>query len=188
LAEDAGCRNGQGLRLGRDDKIADVDDGDVSKLRLGMLALVGAGTTGMATELLLIGHFEEPDQVIPLAVAAVGLAAVAWAAAAPGRGALRGLQFAMLVYIGAGIIGITLHAEANVASQRELGSALTGLAFARQVLGVPAPPALSPGLLVQLGLLGLLSTYRHGSADGRCRLGKGRKFGIFIDWAAVLTL
>ncbi len=138
-----------------------VDPDYVGKLRLGMLGLVGLGTAGMTVELLLVRHFENSNQIIPLAVGLLGLAVLVWATVAPGVVALRGVQFAMLVYIGTGIVGITLHAETNAAAQRELGSTLTGLAFAWQVLGVTAPPALSPGLLVQLGLLGLLSTYRH---------------------------
>jgi hypothetical protein len=115
----------------------------------------------MSTELLLVRHFDNPNQLIPLAVGAFGLAAVVWTAVSPGIAAIRTLQLAMLVYVGSGIIGITLHAQANAAAQRELGSALSGLAFAWQVLAVTAPPALSPGLLIQLGLLGLLSTHAH---------------------------
>lgn len=115
----------------------------------------------MLTELLLIGHFEDVDQLVPLAVGGLGLAGCGWVALAARLTALRALQFAMLLYVGAGIIGITLHAKANLASERERDPTLNGLALFWSMTKVTAPPALSPGLLVQLGLLGLVYTYKH---------------------------
>ena len=130
-------------------------------LRRGILALVGLGTVGMSTELFLIRHYETPNQVIPLVLAGCGLIAVLWTGFMPSVLALRVLQFVMLLYTGAGVVGITLHAEANAATVRESSSTLEGLALVWKVLETTAPPALSPGLLIQLGLLGLLFTYRH---------------------------
>jgi hypothetical protein len=108
------------------------------KVRLMLLAVVTASTAGMGVELLLLGHYKDANQLIPLAVGAFGLVTVTWVAAAPGIVAVRALQFAMLVFIGSGIVGATLHLQAEVDA-----------------------PALAPGLLVQLGALGLLATHRH---------------------------
>ena len=134
---------------------------EVQKLRLGMLALVALGTLAMLTDLLLIGHLEDPNQLIPLGVGGVGLVVALWAGVFPGVGALRVLQFVMLIYVGTGIVGMTLHAQANAEFQREVDAAISGLDLMWKVLGAKAPPSLSPGLLVQLGLLGLLFTYKH---------------------------
>lgn len=158
---------------GRGDRImAVLDAAYTQKLRWGMLALVGFGTVGVTAELLLIGHWEDSNQAIPLVVAAIGLVAVVLSAIAPGVGTLRLLQFAMLLFMGTGVIGVTLHAEANAEFQLESDPALSGMALAVKVLEATAPPALAPGLLIQLGLLGLLFTYKHPALAERERQGE----------------
>jgi hypothetical protein len=67
----------------------------------------------------------------------------------------------MLLYAGSGVIGITLHYEKNVALQHEADPQLHGLALMKKVVTSTAPPALAPGLMVQLALLGLTFTYKH---------------------------
>ena len=43
----------------------------------------------MGVDLLLIGHYEDSNQLIPLAVAGVGLASLGWVALLAGVAALR---------------------------------------------------------------------------------------------------
>jgi hypothetical protein len=138
-----------------------VETRDVAKIRLGMLGLVAFGTLAMLAELALIGHTEDSNQLIPLGVGGVGMAVVAWTARAPSVSALRSLQFVMLLYIGSGVVGITLHALANAEFQRELDPTVAGINLLLKVLEATAPPAMAPALMVQLGLLGLLFTYKH---------------------------
>lgn len=130
-------------------------------VRGAVLAIVALGTVGMSTELLLIGHFEDEAQLVPLALAAVALCVIGWAAVRPGVVGLRLLQFVMLSFIGAGLTGITLHFNANAEFQREIDPAIGGTALFWKVVEATAPPALAPGVMVQLGLLGLVYTYRH---------------------------
>lgn len=133
----------------------------IGVIRGAVLALVALGTTGLSTELLLIGHVEDSNQLIPIVVAAFGLLAIVAVALKPGVGTLRLLQFAMLTYIGTGVIGITLHYKANAEFQREIDPSLGGMALFWKVVEATAPPALAPGVMVQLGLLGLVYTYKH---------------------------
>jgi hypothetical protein len=133
----------------------------LGNIRRAILALVVLGTVGTVIELLLIGHYEDTNQLIPLGVAALGLAAIAWTLLAPGIVALRALQFVMLLFAGVGIIGIVLHFKANAEFQREMDPSIAGIELFRKVVEATAPPALSPGVMVQLGLLGLVYTYRH---------------------------
>lgn len=130
-------------------------------IRRAVLLVTALGTVGMSTELLLIGHVEDTNQLIPLALAAVALVVLAWTALRPGVLAIRLLQLLMLLFMGAGIVGIALHFQANAEFQREIDPALGGFDLIRKVVAATAPPALSPGLLVQLGLLGLVYTYKH---------------------------
>ncbi len=115
----------------------------------------------MSVELLLIGHDEDSNQLIPLVVAGVALVMMACAAMRPGPFVLRALQLAMLSFIGAGILGITLHFQANREFQLEVDPTLSGTALVWKVVEATAPPALAPGVMVQLGLLGLVYTYKH---------------------------
>jgi hypothetical protein len=109
-----------------------------------MLALVGLGSAGVSVELVVLEHYTDSNQLIPLVVAGLGLLAAAWMTFAPSLAALRAWQFTMLLFVGTGITGITMHYD--VASD------------------TVDPPLLAPGLFVQLGLLGLLYTFRHPSA------------------------
>ena len=130
-------------------------------IRRAVLALVALGTLGFAVELTLIGHLEDANQVIPLWVAGFGLLSLLLVAMRPGINTLRLLQFAMLTYAGTGIIGITLHFKANSEFQREIDPSLGGIDLFWKVVEATAPPALAPGVMIQLGLLGLVYTYKH---------------------------
>jgi hypothetical protein len=130
-------------------------------IRRVVLLIVALGTSGMSIELLLIGHVEDSSQLIPLVLAGIALAVVLWTVIAPRRAILRLLQLTMLSFIGAGIIGIALHFQANSEFQREMDPAIAGWDLFWSVVQATAPPALAPGVMIQLGLLGLASTYKH---------------------------
>jgi hypothetical protein len=131
------------------------------RLRQATLALVALGTTGLTTELLLIHHYDNVNQLIPISLALLGLAVMAWVAVAPGTVAIRTFQLVMLLFAGAGVIGVSLHYQANAEFQREIDPSIGGSALFWKVVEATAPPALSPGVMVQLALLGLLYTYKH---------------------------
>jgi hypothetical protein len=131
-----------------------------------ILGLVALGTIGMTAELLLVGHYDDANQLIPLALAVAGLLTLLAVSVSPRAAVLRAFQFVMLLYAGAGIIGITLHYKANVKHIHEVDPGLEGSALVRKVVTSAAPPALAPGLMVQLALLGLSYTYKHPRLKG----------------------
>jgi hypothetical protein len=130
-------------------------------IRRFLALLVTGGILAMAVDLVLIGHYEDSNQLIPLAVAVAGVATLGWAALLPGVVAMRAVQFVMLCFIGTGLVGITLHVQANAEFQREIDPAISARDLLWKVTEATAPPALSPGFMAQLGLLGLVYTYRH---------------------------
>lgn len=130
-------------------------------VRRGILAVLLIGTLGMAVELLLLAHYEEVDQLIPLVLAAAGVGTLAWTTLAPGPAALLALRAVMAGFVLAGAVGVVLHFQANAEFQREIDPALGGLALFWKVVQAKAPPALAPGVMVQLGVLGWLYAHLH---------------------------
>jgi hypothetical protein len=62
-----------------------------------------------------------------------------------------------------------LHYGGNSEFQREVDPAIGGWSLVVKVMTAKAPPALAPAGLIQLGLLGLLYTYRHPALQLRAR-------------------
>lgn len=129
-------------------------------LRTMVLALMLLGMVGLAAELLLLEHTESVWQWVPLVALACGflLGAAAWVR--PGPGVLRALQGVMAAFVAAGLLGVFLHYQGNAEFELESDPALRGFALLWESLH-GATPALAPGALAQLGLLGLAFTYRH---------------------------
>jgi hypothetical protein len=130
------------------------------RMRAYLLATLGAGMGGMAAELLLIGHHESGQQLIPLALLGVGLVALAWHAAAPRPASVRALQMLMLLFVLSGAAGVVLHYRGNVEFELEMYPAMSGLELVHKTL-TGATPVLAPGSMTLLGLIGLTHTYKH---------------------------
>lgn len=131
----------------------------------GLRRLLGAvlllGMAGTFVELILLQHDEDSLQLVPLVLLGAGIVSVGWHARArsvPSALLVRGL---MLLFIAGGLAGVYYHFAANVEFQRETDPALRGRALVWQALEAKVPPALAPGVLVQLGLVGLVYTYRY---------------------------
>ena len=136
------------------------DDQAPGPFRRLLLALVLLGMLGLIAELLLLEHFEDVLQWVPLAALAAGvlLALAVWTR--PGPGTLRPFQALSALYVAAGVLGVYLHLRGNVEFERESDASLRGLPLLWEAMH-GATPALAPGALAQLGLLGLLLAHRH---------------------------
>jgi hypothetical protein len=130
-------------------------------IRALILAVLTIGLLGTATDLILLGHYEEAWQATPLVLIAAALLIVAIVAVRNSSLAVTALQITMVLFIGAGVIGITLHYSGNREFQREMDPNLSGWALFSTVMTAKAPPAMAPGAMVQLGLIGLVYCYRH---------------------------
>lgn len=123
-----------------------------------LLALLTFGLCGTIAELWLIGHHEDWKQLIPLVVMALSLVALAGFAVSQASTATRLFRICMLTLMLSGATGSVLHYRANMEFQLEMDPTLGGVALLTKVLHAKAPPALAPGNMVLLGLLGLVST------------------------------
>jgi hypothetical protein len=126
-----------------------------------LLYILLIGLAGMGTELLLLQHDEEATQLIPLVLIALAFAAIAWHAARESSASLGLVQVTMVLFVAAGLLGMYLHYRANVEFQREVDPSITGRALVWKAMMAKTPPALAPGSMSQLGLIGLAYAYRY---------------------------
>lgn len=129
-------------------------------LRRGLLALLAFGCVGLIGELVLLEHYEETYQLVPLVLLSLTLVTILWQWTAPSKASLRTLQVVMLLLIVAGVVGAILHLGGNYEAEREFEPDLAGLPLWMEVIR-GAAPTLAPGTLIQFGLIGLLYAYRH---------------------------
>lgn len=130
-------------------------------IRRVLLAILLIGLAGTTIELLLLKHDEGPAQFIPLGLIGIAFVAIAWHERERGTASLRLFQVTMVLFIGAGILGMYLHYQANVEFQREVDPAMAGRALLIKAMTAKTPPALAPGSMSQLGLIGLAYAYRY---------------------------
>jgi NAD/NADP transhydrogenase beta subunit len=132
--------------------------GAARRILLGILVL---GVIGISAELLLLSHTEHASQWIPLVLNDVTIAMSAVVAFKPSTATVRLFQLIMLLMIVSGGVGMYLHLQANMEFQREMDATLSGWALLKKSVVAKAPPALAPGAMTQLGLIGLAYTFRH---------------------------
>ena len=95
-------------------------------------------------------------QMIPLVVLAVAmLASVVMLGTRARAPAIRLFRGAMLLLMLSGATGTVLHYRANMEFKLEMDPSLSGFALFSSVVRAKAPPALAPGNMALLGLLGL---------------------------------
>lgn len=133
----------------------------LSVIRRVLLAILTLGLLGTGAELLLLGHYEEARQLIPVVLVAASLLAVAWHVVAGGAASIRALQATMVLAVCSGFVGVVLHYRGNREFQLETDPSLVGARLFWKVMQAKAPPALAPAAMTELGLLGLAYTYRH---------------------------
>lgn len=113
-----------------------------------LLSLLGVGA-----ELLLIGHFEDWPQMIPLVLIAVGLGTGLWYAQVPTATSNRVFSLSLAVMFASGLVGQVLHYRGNMEFELESDPAITGWAlFVASMTG--ATPALAPGTMALLAVVG----------------------------------
>ena len=130
-------------------------DAGLRRAVIGLLAMALAGT---GAELLLLEHYEDAWQLVPLALIGLGLLATAWRMLRPGRTSLLAFRAVMLLMVASGALGFWLHYQGNVEFELERAPDRSGFALFREAM-TGATPALAPGAMILFGLLGLASAH-----------------------------
>lgn len=136
---------------------SDAGGRDVRRI---LLALVAFGILGLGSELVLLEHYEEFWQWTPFATLGFGLVSLVWVTFDPGRASVRTFRMAMGLVLVAGVVGLWFHYQSNVQFEMEMDPDATGWPLIWAALR-GGTPALAPGAMLQIGLLGLVAVHRH---------------------------
>ena len=126
-----------------------------------LIALFSAGAT--LVELLLLEHIEEWQQLIPVFLLAIAFISVALLLVTSARWAVKFLRVVLAVCFASALLGIWFHYQANVEFVLERHPKLAGFELFKEAM-MGAMPALAPGAMAQLALIGWLATFSRRSA------------------------
>jgi hypothetical protein len=145
----------------------------VEGLRRWILVVLLLGLIGTVTELILLEHYEQALQFVPLVLIALALVLLVWQAVRHDQASLRAIEVVMALCVLASFAGIAAHFVGSAEFQRDLDPEMSTRELIEKVMRAKAPPVLAPGMMLQLGLLGLAYVY----SDGRYRARLLRLFG-----------
>ena len=129
-------------------------------LRKLLLFTLIVSVVGTLVELLLLEHFEDAWQWAPIALLAGALLTLGWHALERGPTSLNVLRGLMVLCMASGLLGLILHYKGNVEFELEMYPDLSGWKLFKDAM-MGATPALAPGAMLQIGLVGLAWTFRH---------------------------
>jgi hypothetical protein len=138
-------------------------------LRIWIVAVLVLGFLGTITELILLEHYEEPLQFVPLVLIVLAVATLAWHLARGDATSLNALLVIMSLSVIAGFVGFVAHFYGSAEFQLDLDPEMSTWELIDKVLRAKAPPLLAPGMMIQLGLLGIayvFSDFRYRAAFG----------------------
>ena len=133
----------------------------MTTIRIVLFAILLLGMIGSGAELILLDHTEDWRQWIPLILIGLGLLASGWHGLQSTARSVRVLRAIFIGFIASGLAGIYFHYQGSAEFKLESNPSLRGWPLFWAAVKGKAPPLLAPGAMVQLGLLGLLYTYKH---------------------------
>jgi len=134
-------------------------------IRRWLLAILALGLIGTGIELLLLEHYETAVQFVPLVSIALALGVLIWHRLTGNALSIRALQATMVLFLAAGVAGTGFHLRGAAEFQVEIDPSQSRWEIFKKAMHAKAPPVLAPGLMVQLGLVGLAYAYRHPALD-----------------------
>ena len=124
-------------------------------LRRWILVILVLGLLGTVTELVLLEHYEQPLQFVPLVLIVAALAVLLWQFRRRDVASRRATQIVMALFVLAGFVGFVAHFQGSAEYQLELNPDMSTWELLEKIVRAKAPPLLAPGMMLQLGLLGL---------------------------------
>jgi hypothetical protein len=132
----------------------------ISFIRKALAAILIFGLVGTEVELFLLKHTDGFWQLVPVALVGASVVLAVWSAVRPGPASLGILRVVMGVLLIVGFVGVYQHFTGNVGYEKESNPGLEGSELYKAAT-MGSTPLLAPGVMLQLGLIGLLYVYRH---------------------------
>ncbi len=139
-------------------------------LRGWILAVLVLALAGTATELVMLEHYEQGLQLVPIVLIAAACIAIIWHSMRPDAASLMALEGIMILFVLAGLAGVVAHFHGSAEFQLELDPNMDTWQLLEKIVRAKAPPLLAPGMMLQMGLLGL--GYVYTDARNRARLAR----------------
>src|SRR5215470_3091572 len=127
----------------------------IELLRRWILVILVLGLLGTVTELVLLEHYEQPLQFVPLVLIVAAVSVLWWEFRRRDLASRRATQVVMGLFVLAGFAGFAAHFWGAAEYQLELNPDMSNWELLERILHAKAPPLLAPGMMLQLGLLGL---------------------------------
>ena len=137
----------------------------IELLRRWILIILVLGLLGTVTELVLLEHYEQPLQFVPLVLIVAAVGVLWWELRRHDLASRRATQIVMALFVLAGFVGFVAHFQGSAEYQLELNPDMSTWELLEKILRAKAPPLLAPGMMLQLGLLGLAYVF----SDSRFR-------------------
>ncbi len=131
----------------------------LQRVRSWMLAILVVGLLGTVTELVLLKHYEQPLQFVPLVLIGAMFLVIGWRLLRPDAAGLTALAVVSGLFVLSGFLGMAAHFHGSAEFQRELNPSIGFADLMEKILHAQAPPLLAPGMMLQLGLIGLAYVY-----------------------------
>jgi hypothetical protein len=126
-----------------------------------VLGIFVLGLAGVSAELLLQDHNETLAQAIPLLLAGLAVVSLTHVLVSGSVRSIRGFRLVMGLVALSGVVGSGLHVRASMEFQREMDPSSSYYVQFTKAVRAKAPPALAPGAMILLGLVGLLFTVKQ---------------------------
>jgi hypothetical protein len=137
-----------------------TDSLTLSRVRWLLIVILALGIVGVGIELLLLEHTDGFQQLVPVTLLGLGLLVLVWHGVARRPSSVRAIQLIMMLFVASGLVGIVWHYQGNMEFELETYPSMAGLTLFKEAM-MGATPALAPGTMIQLGLIGLAYTYKH---------------------------
>src|SRR5258708_38953990 len=137
----------------------------IERRRRWILIILVLGLVGTVTELVVLEHYEQPLQFVPLVLIVAALGVLWWEFRRRDVASRRAMQIVMALFVLAGFGGLAAHFYGSAEYQLELNPDMSTWELLEKILRAKAPPLLAPGMMLQLGLLGLAYVF----SDSRFR-------------------
>ena len=129
-------------------------------LRRLLLVTLVLGVAGTGTELLLLEHFGDVWQLVPIVLIGLAVLALIAYAFSRSRASVRTVQVTMLLCVLSGLVGTWLHYQSNAEFELEITPEMLFWPLFKAAM-TGSMPVLAPGAMIQLGLIGLAWSFRH---------------------------